>query len=234
MSQLQVDWDQFDLVVFDVDGTLYDQKKLRLTMMFQLFKHAVTTLDISIFPIIKHYRKIRETLGDEEVFDFEAKLVKKTSEITGQAESRVVAVINEWIETRPLPYLSAARYDGLLSLFTAIKQQHKTLGILSDYRATAKVNALGLAADLVVSAQDDDVNVLKPHPKGLEAIANEAGVEMDRVILIGDRDERDGEAARRAGAQYLIKQKSAAKPVPHNGFLHYTDPVFKPLFDNLS
>ncbi len=231
MSPLQVDWDQFDLVVFDVDGTLYDQKQLRLTMMLQLLKHAMTKLDISIFPIIKHYRKIRETLGDEEVFDFEAKLVKQTSEITGQAESRVISVINEWIETRPLPYLATVRYEGLDTLFAAIKQQKKALGILSDYKATAKVKALGLTADLIVSAQDEDVNVLKPHPKGLETIANKAGVVMDRVILVGDRDERDGEAARRAGAQYLIKQKSAAKPVSRNGFLHYTDPVFKPLFE---
>lgn len=231
MSQLQLNWDQLDLVVFDVDGTLYDQKQLRLTMLLQLLKHAVTKLDISIFPIIKHYRSIRETLGDEEVFDFEAKLVKQTSEITGQSESQVRQVINEWIENRPLPYLAAARYEGLETLFAAIKQQNKTLGILSDYKATAKVKSLGLTADLIVSAQDEAVNVLKPHPKGLETIAKQAGVSMDRVILIGDRDERDGEAARRAGAQYLIKQKSASKPVPANGFLHYTDSVFKPLFD---
>lgn len=230
MSQMFVDWDQLDLVVFDVDGTLYDQKQLRLTMLLQLLKHAVTKLDVSIFPVIKHYRKIRETMGDDEVFDFEAKLVKQTSELTGQSEANVTAIIHEWIETRPLPYLATARYEGLVPLFAAIKKQGKILGILSDYKATAKVNALGLSADLIISAQDAEVNVLKPHPKGLEAIASKAGVAMDRAILIGDRDERDGEAARRAGAHYLIKQKSTNKPVPSNGFMHYTDTVFQPLF----
>ncbi len=231
MPHSSVDWDQLDLVVFDVDGTLYDQKQLRLTMLLQLLKHAVTKLDVSIFPVIEHYRKIRETMGDEEVFDFEAKLVKQTSELTGQSEANVTAIINEWIETKPLPYLAAVRYEGLVPLFRSIKKQGKILGVLSDYKATAKINALGLSADLIVSAQDADVNVLKPHPKGLETIAANAGVAMERVILIGDRDERDGEAARRAGAQFLIKQKSASKPVPSNGFMDYTDTVFQPLFN---
>lgn len=226
MQHPMIAWDQVDLVVFDVDGTLYDQRKLRLTMLIQLLKHAAFKFDLSIFPIIKHYREIRETMGDQEEIDFESKLVRKTSEITGQPESSVVAVINDWIETRPLPYLAKAKYAGLDALFSGIKHQGKQLGILSDYKATEKVKALGLFADYIVSAQDVEVNILKPHPKGLEVIAKQANVALDRIILIGDRDERDGEAARRAGTHYLIKQKSANKPVPINGFTTYTDAVF--------
>ncbi len=230
MTKMTIDWDAFDLVVFDVDGTLYDQKQLRFAMIRQLLKHALFKFDFSIFAIIKHYREFREELGDDEVFDFEARLVKKTSQVTGQPEDKVVLVIKEWIETRPLPYLPLAKYDGLDELFNVIKKQGKGLGILSDYKASRKVSALGLSADLIVSAQDSEVNVLKPHPKGLQTIAEQAGVALDRVILIGDRDERDGEAARRAGAQYLIKQKPN-KPAVQNGFMHYTDAVFSPLFN---
>jgi len=216
----QIDWDQLKLIVFDVDGTLYNQKKLRLLMLKELIKHALFTFDFSVFPIIRHYRLYREALGDDEVIGFEPILVKKTSEKTGYPEAKVLSVINEWIETRPLKHLHSVMYEGVDVLFETLRKRGKTVAVLSDYQADRKLAALGLEVDFVVSAQDHAVQILKPHPKGLKFLMAESGCQPDETILIGDRDERDGAAAIRAGTQYLIKTTSNRT---ERSFSHFND-----------
>jgi len=235
MDIQSIPWKDIQLVVFDVDGTLYNQKKLRIRMMLELLKQTFLAPDFAIFSIIKHYRDIREALGDEEVDDFEAILLAQTSQLTGYSEDKIKGVIHDWIETKPLPFLLDCRFDGLLALFSAIKKQGKIIGILSDYKAVEKLKALGLTADLIVSAGDDAVKILKPHPKGLQYIMLQAGVDASETILIGDRDERDGMAARRAGTHYLIKKKSSTTQAnisldPHF-FINYTDAIFHPILE---
>jgi HAD superfamily hydrolase (TIGR01549 family) len=224
-----VDWTKYKLVVFDVDGTLYDQKKLRFTMIYQLLKQAVLTLDFSVFPIIKHYRNYREHLGDHEVSDFDTVLIKNTSDVTGYSEEKVISVINEWIETRPLKFLNAAKFEGLDELFLSLERNDKIIGIFSDYKATAKLEALGLNADFIVSAQDEHVKLLKPNPQGLNVIIKKSGVSPSETILIGDRDDRDGESARRANVDYLIK---TTKLKSKNTFVNFYDELFSPLLKN--
>jgi putative hydrolase of the HAD superfamily len=54
-----------------------------------------------------------------------------------------------------------------------------------------------------------------------------AGVEPEQTVLIGDRAERDGMAARRAGAHALIRSD---KPLPGwITFRRFDDPVFAPM-----
>ncbi len=224
-----VDWEKYKLVIFDVDGTLYNQKKLRFSMLYQLLKQAILTLDFSVFPIIKYYRNYREHLGDHEVSDFDTVLIKKTSDVTGYSEAKVISVINEWIEIRPLKFLNAAKFEGLDELFSALRKSGKIIGILSDYKARAKLEALGLKADLIVSAQDNEVKLLKPNPQGLKVIIQKSGFSPNETILIGDRDERDGECARRANVDYLIK---AMKMKSQNTFINFDDELFSPLLKN--
>jgi hypothetical protein len=85
-----------------------------------------------------------------------------------------------------------------------------------------KLAALGLSAEMVVSATETDVDCFKPLTAGLEKIIGAANERPERVLMIGDRDERDGECARRAGARYLIKVKTdphSPEEVQHFGEL---------------
>ena len=47
------------------------------------------------------------------------------------------------------------------------------------------------------------------------------GVSTEQVVMIGDRDERDGECARRAGTRYLIKSTDGQPRMHH--FREYAD-----------
>ena len=96
---------------------------------------------------------------------FESALVARTAREVGCSAEVVQVIVSEWIERRPLRRLAALRYPLLEELFVALKRHGKIIGILSDYPARDKMEALGLVADHIVTAVDDDVNVLKPNPR---------------------------------------------------------------------
>jgi putative hydrolase of the HAD superfamily len=216
------DWDSIRLVAFDVDGTLYNQRSLRLRMAREMLLHTVLKRDLSAIRVVAVYRKIREHLADEETADFERLLIDATAKAASNSPDRVRAIVTEWIEERPLPYLRGCIYPGVVQLFDGLRRSGKRIGILSDYPAPAKLVAMGLSADHVIAAID--VGVLKPHPKGLQSLLAAAGATAEEAIFVGDRADRDGSAGHRAGVTTLIR---SSKPIEGwQTFASFRDPLF--------
>jgi FMN phosphatase YigB (HAD superfamily) len=220
------DWDSIKLVAFDVDGTLYRQRPVRLRMGLEMVLHAISNWNFEIIAVIRTYRRIRERLGEEEVLDFERALIAETAAATAHSPDAVRAIVAEWIEQRPLRYLAGCRYPALPELFAGLRRKGKVVGILSEYPATAKLAVLGLRADHVVCAGDQGIGLLKPHPRGLKALIAVAGAQAQATVLIGDRAERDGLVARRAGARALIRSSRAIDG--WQTFASFDDALFAP------
>jgi HAD superfamily hydrolase (TIGR01549 family) len=217
-----MDWNTVRLAVFDVDGTLYNQRRLRLNMAYELLLHALRSRSLGTARMLSSYRRLREQLADDEVQNFEQVLLTQTADRCGLPPATVAALAAEWLEQRPLRHIRACRYDGLPELFQRLRVRGKRIAILSDYPAPAKLQAVGLAADIIVCA--GDVGVLKPHPHGLQRVMALAGAAPGATVMIGDRPERDGAAARRSGVHALIKSR---RPLPGwQTFATYRDPVF--------
>ena len=221
------DWNGIALVVFDVDGTLYNQRLLRTLMARDLLLHTVAKRDLGVVSTLRAFRRIRERLGEQEAGDFERLSLAGTAAAVGGSPEAVHATVTEWMEVRPLPYLARCRYPGVIELFAGLRRQGKTIGILSDYPARAKLAALGLCADHLVSAGDDGVGFLKPHTRGLELLMEKARAGAQSTVVIGDRPERDGLVARRLGVRALIRS-SAALP-GWQTFPAYDAPLFASL-----
>jgi len=221
------DWDAIKLVVFDVDGTLYNQRLLRVRMARDILLHTLRTGDFSVILVLRAYRRIREKFAEEEKNDFEAILVAETANTVGCAPEVVRAIVAEWIEQRPLPYLASCRYPRLLDLFDGLRRKGKIIGILSDYPASAKLTALGLTADYIVSSGDQGIGFLKPHTRGLENLMAAAGENAEATVFIGDRIERDGLVAQRLGVVALIR--SSRPVIDWQTFTSYEDSLFAPL-----
>ena len=85
----ELDWRAVKLVVFDVDGTLYRQRTLRLLMQRELLQHCIMTATTMPARVLSTYRSIRETLGDAEVEGFERLLVARTARETGCSHDTV-------------------------------------------------------------------------------------------------------------------------------------------------
>jgi putative hydrolase of the HAD superfamily len=218
------DWGPIRLLVFDMDGTLYRQQALRLAMARALLAHAIARRDTETLSIIGSYRRLKESLADAETPDFEPVLLAGVAARHKCTPAQVAAIIADWIETRPLPLLANARVRGVETVFARARASGRRIGVLSDYPATAKLAALGLAADFIVAASDPDIALMKPHPRGLQSLVQRAGVTAAQTVMIGDRPERDGAAAHRAGTAVLIRRR---RPLPGwRCFADFTDPLF--------
>jgi HAD superfamily hydrolase (TIGR01549 family) len=218
------DWRDIRLVAFDVDGTLYRQRPLRLRLGRDMLFHTVAKCDRTAICVVSAYRRIRERLAAEEVVDFERVLFAETAKVTSISPERVHAIVSEWIETRPLRYLRSYLFSGVPQLFAGLQRSGKKIGIFSDYPATEKLAAMGLAAHYVVAASD--VGLLKPHAGGLRSLMAAANAAAKETLFIGDRADRDGVAGQRAGVRVLIR---SPKPIEtFQTFKTFHDPLFDP------
>ena len=201
-----MDFNKYDLYVFDVDGTLYYQNKLRLIMGKRLLMYYLLhPLKFKDLIIIKNFRSLRENAKDTNgLFDITAKKCNVSV-------SRVNEVIKKWIYENPIDALIASKDDTLLAIIDKLKANGKTVAIWSDYEADDKLKALQLSTDYVYTAEQERVGELKPSPKGLNLIMSDLNVPKDKTIMIGDRMVKDGEAAIKAGCDYLILSKSKKK-----------------------
>lgn len=222
-----MNWDEIDLVVFDVDGTLYDQRRLRLAMLRQLLAAALRSRSLDTLQTLRTFRRVREALGDQQHSDFMQLQYEQTASRHNKTSEQVRTLTTEWIEQRPLSLLAGCRYPHLDAVFAGLRARGKQIAVFSDYPARDKLAALGLQAHPIVCATDADIARLKPDPCGLLAVLHRTGVESQRALMIGDRFDRDAAAARRAGVRALIRTR---KPHPEfDTFRSYADPVFQPL-----
>lgn len=216
-------WEQIRLIAFDVDGTLYAQRTLRLQMAAALFAHTLRSGSGRTLALLKTYRSFREELGDAETPNFDRILIDRVAKHHALAPDAVHASVAEWMEQRPLPFLARCRYSAVDRLFDRIRASGRTIGILSDYPAEAKLKAMGLTADHVVSA--GEVGLLKPHPRGLQRLMEMAGTTPQETVLVGDREDRDAAAAQRAGTACLLRSTKRIKGV--TTFARFDDPLFE-------
>ena len=152
------------------------------------------------------FRKNRERLSEsrDEVRSIEKRQYAEVAQALGLSIAEVRRIVNDWIFEKPLKHLARCLYPGVRDLFYLLRQKKMKIGIFSDYPCDAKLQALDLKVDVMVCATDEKVDRFKPHPEGLLFTARELGVPVKKCFFIGDRDDKDGECARRAGMPYLI------------------------------
>lgn len=206
---MRIDPKKLRAIVFDVDGTLYAQAGLRRAMLLALVRghllrpwHAPAT-----FRILAAYRRAQELLREQPTDGAlgEAQL-RLACARAGADEKRVRALVEQWMERAPLPLLPRFMDPELPRVLRAARARGLRLGVLSDYPATDKLKALGVAEffELVLTAQDPAVNRFKPHPAGLREAARRLGADGDQVLYVGDRGSVDGAAAAAAGVPCVI------------------------------
>jgi phosphoglycolate phosphatase len=223
-----VDWARYETVVFDVDGTLYNQARLRLHMAQMLALHCWRTRDISVLMALRKFRRHRERLAAVEATEVREAQYKLPVPVAGLDEEALRLLVEEWIETKPLSVLARFMYPGVDSLFCAMRRRGKKICIFSDYPAEAKLRALSLDADLIVTSVDTGIGRLKPNPAGLLHILRKTGTAPDACLMIGDRHEHDGLAAQRAGVRALLR--SSVQVHGYLTFRDFRDVLFRPLF----
>ena len=216
-------------VLLDVDGTLYDQRYLRLLMIMELWALPLSSYSLrsayNTWQAIRHFRRVREELR---TWGQPAGCLARLQYIEAAKQSGIdlttmESSVSEWLYERPLKYLRRCRFPGIPAFLSFLTSANLRVGVFSDYPAADKLEALDLidAIPLVLCATDPEINALKPHPNGLLRACSLWGVSPDEVLYVGDRPEVDAVAAAAAGMPCVIITRSGRRTNPQSRHSHY-------------
>jgi HAD superfamily hydrolase (TIGR01509 family) len=185
----------------DLDGTLYRQTPVKFAMAAELMLFGWGSIQT-----LRTFRHAHEALRHDSssalaLSPFQRQL-EHAAERLGRPTSDVERIVREWMFERPLKWVARAKRQALLDALRAYRAQGGKTALVSDYPASDKLRALGALElfDLVVSSgEQGGPSKLKPDPEGYLSAATRLGIEPARCLVIGDRDDADGEAARAAG-----------------------------------
>lgn len=192
---------EHDAWLVDLDGTLYAQAPVRLAMAAEL-----ALLGWGAVRVLKRFRREQEALRELELEGDPFLLqVERTAAALGEAPAAVEALVQAWMIERPGKWLSLFRRRPLLEEIRAFRAAGGRTALVSDYPARKKLAALGatpLFEVIVASGEPAGPTRLKPHPSGMLRAAAALGVDPARCLVIGDRADADGAAARTAGMAF--------------------------------
>ncbi|MFB3829649.1 MAG: HAD family hydrolase [Bryobacteraceae bacterium] len=195
-------------LVFDVDGTMYDQNRLRMMLAPQLAGYALRR-PLAAWRAVRTLMAWRESLEElrwaRRPVSVPRAQMEAAMRATGYAEAQVAAVVERWFEAAPLPLLRRCLRPGLTTLLDAAAAGGTPCAVFSDYDAGRKLEAMGIANRFaaVLCAADPQVQAYKPDPKGLRLLLERLGVRARDAAYLGDRPEIDGAAARAAGVRFV-------------------------------
>jgi putative hydrolase of the HAD superfamily len=206
-------WDKLELVIFDVDGTLYDQSKLRKKMFLAFIGYyALRPWKFNELLILHHFRKEREKKAGYAINDLQNEQYKWCAEKAGVAIEKVKRVVDRWIFDFPNQFLAEAMYPGVSNFFQDLENRKILKAVYSDYDAEKKLERMNINVALSVSSTDKDINAMKPLPNGVNYILSKLNIaDKNNCLFIGDRQELDGECAGLAGIPFLLIDKASAK-----------------------
>jgi phosphoglycolate phosphatase/putative hydrolase of the HAD superfamily len=201
------------LVIFDLDGTIYDQKKLRkrlfITFLFNLLLLRITIKDLKI---VKEFRIQREK---HKGYASSSLVEDQYAWCTAKTHASIVRIrktVEKMMYKMPLKFLNKTVYPNFISFVNALKASGHKIAIYSDYPAEEKLSALGVVADQTFCSTDKNISQLKPSEKGLIVICKSFQCDIENALFIGDREDTDGRSARMAGIQFLkVNCKEARK-----------------------
>src|SRR3546814_17291893 len=113
-----LDWSSVRLVVFDVDGTLYRQRPVRLRMAAALVADGLRRRSLSTIRALGAYRRLREEMADNGTTAFEAELAHAVAALTGLAELQVSALVYSSMYRPTPPLLTQVSFPAFSTTFT--------------------------------------------------------------------------------------------------------------------
>ncbi|MCC8139991.1 MAG: HAD family hydrolase [Lachnospiraceae bacterium] len=200
---------EYRAIILDLDGMLYFQKPFRARMLRYLLAHAVAhPSSLRDILLIQKYRQVREHWEQYEKDGGDTSLDERqyafVAEKTGVMPERVKKAVRFFMLEAPLRLLPAYRDERLAAILPALREGGRRVVVYSDYPVEDKLRALGIEADACYTAADSRIGSMKPDPKGIQVILGDLGLAPEEVLMIGDRQEKDGLAAEGNGVDYLI------------------------------
>jgi HAD superfamily hydrolase (TIGR01549 family) len=206
-------------VLFDVDGTLYRQEPLRRLMALQLLGWALRAPIAAPRRIraLSVYRRAHESLRRTAGQNIAAAQIAAAAVATRLSADSIRSLVQEWMHERPAKHLRRLKATGLDRLLTLLESAGVRTGVLSDYPAGRKLQALDLADRFspVLCSTDPAIDALKPNPRGFLLACEHWSLAPAEVLMVGDRVDADAAGASASGmACVLIRHGRATTAAP--------------------
>lgn len=194
-----------DAWLVDLDGTLYQAKPLKLIMAAQLLVAGPQAVRI-IARFRKEHEAIRSLNLECSPSPF-ALQIERTANALHVSTNDVEAVIEKYMFERPRPWLRRFVRLDLVREIRSFRNSGGRTAIVSDYPAQKKLKGLGLINlfdRIVASGEPGGPSRLKPAPDSYLQAAKVLEVEPSRCLVLGDRIDADGAAAKAAGMEFRL------------------------------
>lgn len=223
-QSLRKNINDYDIYIFDLDGTLYFQKPFRIAMArylaFYVLRHPFAVKDIFL---LKLYREIREdwdkysndSIGkslpeDLSMEDKQYSYVARKKNVSFESVKKAVSF---FMLEAPLSILPKYVDSDLKHFIEELKKKGKTVVIYSDYPVIDKLKALSIEGDYCYTSEDENIGTMKPDKKGIRVILSDLNVSSDVAVMIGDRYEKDGLSAIANNVDYMILSSKKSERV---------------------
>jgi FMN phosphatase YigB (HAD superfamily) len=195
--------------LLDLDGTLYRHAPVRIAMAFELLLRGRRTIRV-----IQQFRREHELLRSDNptTADPYREQISRTARATNLDVEVVASIIDEWFIERPRKWIGLFRRRHLIAEIRRFKTRGGKVAVVSDYPARRKLNTLGLMSTvdaIVANGEEPSVRRLKPCPDGYVMVAMLLELAPGDCLVIGDRADADGTAARAAGMAFRIADSAA-------------------------
>lgn len=194
-------------IIFDLDGTLYHMRfYFRPLLLLHVLPHAMR---------LPAYMRVRGRVAGRDFGSGEALMdalaAELAREVKVEPDEAGVAEMRDWIEKRfypaflrVMPWCRWARI-GLNEVLAPLRESGVRMAVLSDFaRVRERLELLHTVTDVFDAiASAEEYGALKPSPRPFRDIASRWDLPMEDILVIGDRDDTDGEAARACGMQFM-------------------------------
>lgn len=214
----ELDFKRYKAFIFDFDGTLYDASNSALNLIMSrpqdLFR-------------LRSERAARRLLcgkwfGNAASYDKEhASLMYRGKGFSSPGEAlawykgvcidNMIKVLSKKYRARP----------GAAGLFSLLKENGVKTCVVSDYIRTAeRLSAIGLEGCADFTVNSEELGGLKPALEVFAALSDILGCARGELLMVGDRNDTDGEGALKSGMDFVrIETGKNRKVRPLSGSL---------------
>lgn len=204
-------------IIFDLDNTLYDNKSLPFRL--------IISLPTDIFRIAAD-RKVRKSLKGMDFKTPEKYKEEYSKMMSHHANIRPKDALN-WYSNRymgTMSFLLKKYYPVRPKVHEVISYLNKNkikISIFSDYpRVKQRIKALDFSCEEVESIDGiysaEDFGSQKPAVRPFLEIAKQMKENPKNILVVGDRDDTDGEGARLAGMPFIQIATHKTKVIDEN------------------
>lgn len=194
---------EIEACAFDIDGTLYPEWKLYLSLFPFTLRHF--SLMNAFKRVRKEIRVYQEANPEEKqlnFFDFQAEMlskhIKKDKEILKEEVKQ--KIYDGW-----KPVFSKIRpYNHAVKTIKTLKEKGIKIAILSDFLTEQKGDIWGILPFCDVVLSSENLGALKPSKIPFIALSNSLFLEPEKVLYVGNNLRYDIEGAASIGMKTAL------------------------------